>query len=147
MIQSPIGRPSQGGTTLASDSDPPLRPEGLAKEGRRSLPTPTRLSDRKAWPRKERRSPPTPTRSLQPEGLVKEGTTLASDSDPLLLPEGLANEGMTLTSDSDPPLRSGVHRTSAYSSSPTGAIGANWEMTKWGRLLGRDPKNQEEQVR
>ena len=35
---------------LASDSGPPLQPEGLAKEERRSLPTPTRFSDRKAWP-------------------------------------------------------------------------------------------------
>ena len=31
---------------LASDSDQPLRPEGLVKEGRRSLSTPTRLFDR-----------------------------------------------------------------------------------------------------
>ena len=46
---------------LASNSDPLLRPEGLAKEGRRSL------SD--SDPR------------LRPEGLAKEGTTLASDSD------------------------------------------------------------------
>ena len=30
---------------MASDSDPPLRPEGLAKEGRRSLLTPTRVSN------------------------------------------------------------------------------------------------------
>ena len=42
------------GTTLASDSNPLLRPEGLAKEGRRSLPTSTRFSDRKAWPRGQR---------------------------------------------------------------------------------------------
>ena len=33
-------------TTLASDSDPPLRPEGLAEKGRRSPPTPTLFSDR-----------------------------------------------------------------------------------------------------
>ena len=31
---------------LASDSNPPLRPEGMVEEGRRSLPTLTRLSDR-----------------------------------------------------------------------------------------------------
>ena len=31
---------------LAFDSGPPLRPEGLAKEERRSLLTPARLSDR-----------------------------------------------------------------------------------------------------
>ena len=49
---------------VASDSGPPLRPEGLAKEERRSLPTPARLfdrrslltpahlSDRKAWLRR-----------------------------------------------------------------------------------------------
>ena len=30
---------------VASDSGPPLRPEGLAKEERRSLPTPTRISN------------------------------------------------------------------------------------------------------
>jgi hypothetical protein len=34
---------------LAFDSGPPLRLEGLAKE-RRSLLTPLRLFDRKAWP-------------------------------------------------------------------------------------------------
>ena len=32
-----------------------------------------------------------------------------------------------LISDSDPLLRSGIHQTSAYSSSPTGAVGADWE--------------------
>ena len=32
-----------------------------------------------------------------------------------------------LTSDSDPRLRPGMHRTSAYSSSPTGAVGADWD--------------------
>ena len=45
--------------------------------------------------------------SLRPEGLAKEGTTLASDSDPLFRPE--------------------IHQTSAYSSSLTGAVGADWE--------------------
>ena len=35
---------------LASDSGPPLRPKGLAKEKQRSLPPPDGLSDRKAWP-------------------------------------------------------------------------------------------------
>ena len=50
-IQSPIGRPGQRGTTLASDSSPPLRLEGLAEEERCSLPsllTLAHLSDRKA---------------------------------------------------------------------------------------------------
>ena len=84
---------------------------------------------------------------LQPEVLAKEGATLAFDSDPPLRPEGLAKEGTTLASDSDPPLRPGVHRTSAYSSSPTGAVGADWETTERGRPLGKDPKNQAEQVR
>ena len=51
----------------------------------------------------------------------------ASDSDPRLRPEGLAKEGTTLASDSDPRLRPGIHRTSAYGSSPTGVVGANWE--------------------
>ena len=49
---------------LAFDSGPPLRMEGLAKEERRSLPTPARLFDRrslltpahlsgrKAWPKR-----------------------------------------------------------------------------------------------
>ena len=52
-----------------------------------------------------------------------------------------------LTSDSDPLLRPGVHQTSAYSSSPTDVVGANWETTERGRPLGKDPKNQAEQVR
>ena len=64
---------------------------------------------------------------LRPEGLAKEGTTLASDFDPLLRPEGLAKEGMMLTFDSDPILRPGIHRTSAYGSSQTGVVEANWE--------------------
>ena len=45
--------------------------------------------------------------SLRPEDLSKEGTTLASDSDPLFRP--------------------GTRRTSAYGSSPTGAVRADWE--------------------
>ena len=65
--------------------------------------------------------------SLRPEGLAKEGTTLASDSNPLIRPKGLAKEGTTLASDSDPLLRPGIHRTSAYDSSPTGVVEANWE--------------------
>ena len=64
---------------------------------------------------------------LQLEGLAKEGTTLTSDSNPLFRLEGLAKEGATLTSDSDPLLRPGIHRTSAYGSSPTDAVGADWE--------------------
>ena len=52
---------------------------------------------------------------------------LAFDSDMLLRPEGLAKEGTTVASDSDPLLRSRIHRTSAYGSSPTGAVRANWE--------------------
>ena len=68
---------------LASDSGPPLRPEGLAKEEQHSLPTPARLSGRKAWP--------------------------------------------NTASDSDPRIRPGMHRTHAYSSSPTGTVGADWD--------------------
>ena len=71
---------------------------------------------------------------------------LASDSDPPLRPEGLAKEGTTLASDSNPPLRPGVHRTSAYSSFSTGAVGANWETTERGHPLGKDSE-QAEQVR
>ena len=41
-IQSLTGRPGRGGTTPASDSGPPLRPEGLAKT---PLPTLTHVSD------------------------------------------------------------------------------------------------------
>ena len=52
--------------TLAFDSDPLLRPEGLAKEGA------TLASD----------SDPL----LRPEGLAKNWTTLVSDSDSLLRP-------------------------------------------------------------
>ena len=52
-----------------------------------------------------------------------------------------------LASDSDPLLRLGIHRTSTYSSSPTSVIGADWETTEWGHPLGKDPKNQAEQVR
>ena len=48
---------------------------------------------------------------------------LTSDSTPLLRPYGLANAA----SDSDPRLRPGMHRTSIYSSSPTGAVGADWD--------------------
>ena len=76
MIRSPTKRPGQGGTTLVSDSGPPLRPEGLT-----------------------------------------------SDSGPPLQPEGLANNA----SNSDPRLRLGIHRTSAYSFSPTGVVGADWD--------------------
>ena len=78
---SPTGRPGQGGTSLAFDSGPALRPEGLAKDGR----------------------------------------TFASDSAPPLRPEGLANAA----SDFDPRLRPGMRRTSAYSSPPTSAVGAD----------------------
>ena len=42
-IQSPTGRPIQGGTTPASDSGLPLRPEGLTKEEQCSLLTLARL--------------------------------------------------------------------------------------------------------
>ena len=52
---------------------------------------------------------------------------LASDSDSLLRSVGLAKEGTMLASNSDPLLRPGIHRTSAYGSSPTGAVGADWE--------------------
>ena len=56
--------------------------------------------------------------SLRPEGL-------ASDFGPPLRSEGLANNA----SDSDPRIRPGIHQTSAYSSSPTGAIGADWDQS------------------
>ena len=68
---------------------------------------------------------------LRSEGLAKEGMTLTSDSNPLLRPEGLAKEGTTLASDSDPLLQPGIHRTSAYGSSLTGAVGADWERPTW----------------
>ena len=54
---------------------------------------------------------------------------------------------MTLASNSDSPFRPKGHRTSAYSSSLTIAVGADWETTERGRPLGKDPKNQAEQVR
>ena len=92
---------------LTSDADPLLQPEGLAKEGT------TLASD----------SDPL----LRPEGLAKEGTTLAFDCDPLFRSEGLAKEGTTLASDFDPLFRPGIRRTSAYSSSPTGTVGTDWE--------------------
>ena len=44
-----------------------------------------------------------------------------------LRPEGQAKEGTTLASDSDPLFRPGICLTSAYSSSPTDMVGANWE--------------------
>ena len=44
-----------------------------------------------------------------------------------LRPEGQAKEGTTLASDSDLLFRSGTRRTSAYSSSPTDMVGADWE--------------------
>ena len=92
------------GTASASDSGPPLRPEGLAEKEHRSLPTPACPSDRKAWPRRNnarfRLRPVSPT-------------------------ERPGQRGTLLTSDSDPPLRSRMHRTSAYSSSPTGTVGAD----------------------
>ena len=56
---------------------------------------------------------------LRPVGLAN----AASDSDPPLRPEGLASTA----SDSDPRLRPGMHRTSAYNSSPTGAVEADWD--------------------
>ena len=37
---------------LTSNFGRPLRPEGLAKEEQTPLLTPSRLSDRKAWPRR-----------------------------------------------------------------------------------------------
>ena len=86
---------------LASDSDLPLRPEGLAKERNGA-----RL----------RLRPASPTRRPS-----QGGTALASDSNPPLRPKG--------------------HRTSAYSSSPTNAVGDDWETTERGRPLGKDPEN------
>jgi len=50
-------------------------------------------------------------------------------------------------SDSGPCLRPKGLQTSAYSSSPTGAVEADWETIEWGRPLGKDPKNQAKQVR
>ena len=80
---------------------------------------------------------------LRLEGLAKERTMLASDSGPPLRPEGLTKEEQrsllalarlsdqkawpNTTSDSDPRLRPGMHRTSAYSSSLTGAVRADWD--------------------
>ena len=84
------------------------------------------ISDRKAWPR--RNGARFRLRPASPTGRPGRGET-------------------TLASDSDPRLRPGMHRTSTYSSSLTGAVGADWETTKWGRPLGKDPKNQAEQVR
>ena len=52
---------------------------------------------------------------------------LAFDSESLLRPKGLSKEGTTLASDYDLLLRPGIHRTSAYDSPPSGAVGANWE--------------------
>ena len=65
-IQSPTRRPGRGGTTPASDSGPPLRPKGLAKEEQRSLLTPAHL------------------RTASPTG--GPGQTPLSDSDPRLQP-------------------------------------------------------------
>ena len=77
--------------SVASDSGPPLRPEGLAKEERRSLPTPARLSDRKDWPRKNGAR-----FQLRPASLTgrpgQGATALTSDSGPPLQPKGLAKE-------------------------------------------------------
>ena len=78
------------------------------------------VSNRKAWPRRNdarfRLRPASPTGRPG-----QRGTTLASDYNPLLRSDGLANAA----SDSVPLLRSGMHRTSTYSSSPTGAVGAD----------------------
>ena len=52
-----------------------------------------------------------------------------------------------LASNFDLLLRSGVHQTYAYSSSPTSVVGDNRETTERGCPLGKDPKNQAERVR
>ena len=67
---------------LASDSGLPLRPEGLAKEERRSLPTPPRFSDRKSWPKRRFR-----LRPVSPTG--RPGQT------PLLTPTRVSDRGCT----------------------------------------------------
>ena len=64
---------------------------------RRATPGPAQIPN----DRPEERS------SLRPKGLAKEGTTLASDSGLLFQP--------------------GIHQTSAYGSSPTDAVRADWE--------------------
>ena len=98
---SSSGRPGQGGPTLASDSgpplrleglasspptpalasdsSPPLRPEGLAKEERRSFlspPTLACLSNQKAWPRRN-----DARLQLQPTSSISRPGQFASDSD------------------------------------------------------------------
>ena len=55
--------------------------------------------------------------------------------------------GTTLAFDFGLPLQPKVHRTSTYSSSSTIVVGADWVTTERGRLLGKNPKNQAEQVR
>ena len=101
---------------LASNSGPLLRREGLAKEERRSLLTPARLSDRKAWPRRH-------------------------DARFRLRPASLTGRPGQEEDDARFRLRPGIHRTSTYSSSLTSAVGANWDTTEQGCPLSKDPKN------
>ena len=46
-----------------------------------------------------------------------------------------------LASDSDPPLRLGIHRTSAYDSSPTGMVGTDRETTERGSQVNRNTED------
>ena len=54
-----LGQPKYLNKRLEGRSN--LRPEGLAEEERRPLPTPARLSDQKAWPRRNSTPSPNPT--------------------------------------------------------------------------------------
>ena len=103
---------------------PNLRPEGLAEEERRPLPTPALLSDRKA--------------SLKRNNARFK---LWPASGPPLGPKGWLT---VLTFDSDPRLRPGMHQTSAYSSSPTGAVGADWDQPTGDALSVRSRKRTEQ---
>ena len=84
-----------------------LRPKGLAKEERRPFLTSTRLSDQKASQRRNSahfRHRPTSKRPLLPKGLAKM---------PLSTPTRFSDRECA--------------KTPAYSSSPTGAIRADWD--------------------
>ena len=53
---------------------------------------------------------------------------------------------MTLASNSDPLFRPGIRQTSAYSSSPTDTVGADWERLT-GDARSLRTQNQAEQIR
>ena len=108
-----------------------LRPEGLTKEERRSLLTPARLSNRKAWPRRNDACfRPFQLRPASPTGRPGQGgSTLTSDSGPPLRLEGLANSPPTpvLASDSGPPLRPEGLAEEERRSPPTPACLSDWK--------------------